>query len=47
MVADALSRKSSNSIAHLRVKYMPLLIELRSLGVELNVENYGALIANF
>ena len=47
MVADALSRKSSNSIAHLRVKYVPLLIELRSLGVELNADNHGALIANF
>ncbi|KAH9801818.1 Endonuclease [Citrus sinensis] len=47
VVADALSRKSSSSIAHLRVKYMPLLIELRYLGIELNAENYGALIANF
>ena len=47
VVADALSRKSSSSIAHLRVKYMPLLIELRYLGIELNAENYRALIANF
>ncbi|KAH9705011.1 Endonuclease [Citrus sinensis] len=34
VVVDALSRKSSSSIAHLRGTYMPLLIELRSLGVE-------------
>lgn len=47
VVADALSRKSSSSIAHLRVTYMPLLIELRSLGVELEVENCRTLIANF
>ena len=47
VVADALSRKSSSSIAHLRRTYMPLLIELRSLGVELEVDNYRALIANF
>ncbi|KAH9751681.1 Endonuclease [Citrus sinensis] len=47
VVADALSRKSSSSIAHLRVKYMPLLIELRSLGIELNADNCGALIAKF
>ncbi|KAH9685255.1 Endonuclease [Citrus sinensis] len=47
VVADALSRKSSSSIAHLRVKYVPLLIELRSLEVELNTDNRGALIANF
>ncbi|KAH9686662.1 Endonuclease [Citrus sinensis] len=47
VVADALSRKYSNSIAHLRVKYVPLLIELRSLRVELNANNRGALIATF
>ena len=47
VVANALSRNFSNSIAHLRVTYMPLLIELRSLGVELEVENCRALIANF
>ena len=47
VVADTLSRKSSSSIAHMRVTYMLLLIELRSLGVELEVENYRALIANF
>ena len=44
VVADALSRKSSSSIAHLRVTYMPLLIELGSLGVELEVENCRPLI---
>ena len=47
VIADALSRKSSNSIAHLRGTYMPLVIELRSLGVELKVDNCRALIANF
>ncbi|KAH9658749.1 Endonuclease [Citrus sinensis] len=47
VVADALSRKSFSSIAHLRGTYMPLLIELRSLGVELEVDNCRALIANF
>ena len=47
VVADALSKKSSNSIAHLRVTYMPLLIELRPLGVELNADNCGALVAKF
>ena len=47
VIADALSRKCSSSIAHLRVTYMPSLIELRSLGVKLEVENCRALIANF
>ena len=47
MVANALSMKFSSSIAHLRVKYMPLLIELRSLGVKLNADDLKAFIANF
>ena len=47
VIADALSRKSSNSIAHLRGTYMSLVIKLRSLGVELKVDNCRALIANF
>ena len=47
VVVDALSRKSSSSIAHLRGTYMPLLIELRSLGVESEVDICRALIANF
>ena len=47
VIADALSRKSSSSIAHLRGTYRPLVIELRFLGVELEVDNCRALIANF
>ena len=39
MVANVLSKKYSSSITHLRVTYMPLLIELRSLGIELKTDN--------
>ena len=35
VVADALSRKSEGSYACLQTVYLPLLIELRSLGVQL------------
>ena len=45
VVVNALSRKSSISIAHLRGTYMPPLIELRFLIIELNTDNCGALIA--
>ena len=35
VVADALSRKSTGSISHLKAVYLPRLVELRSLGVRL------------
>ena len=36
-MADALSRKPEGSYAYLQIVYLPLLIELRSLGVQLQV----------
>ena len=45
VVADALSRKSGSSIAHLRVDYMGDLIALRSLNVGLQVSQEGVLLA--
>ncbi|KAI5312943.1 hypothetical protein L3X38_042117 [Prunus dulcis] len=45
VVADALSRKSSGSLAHLRRKYLPLLVELRKLRVRLSLDDQGALLA--
>ncbi|XP_034212707.1 uncharacterized protein LOC117625209 [Prunus dulcis] len=45
VVADALSRKSSGSIAYLRGKYVPLMVEMRKLRVELGVDKQGALLA--
>ena len=45
VVADALSRKSGSSMAHLRVDRMGDLIALRSLNVGLQVNEYGVLLA--
>ena len=42
MVADALSRKSTGSISHLKAVYLPRLVELRSLGVRLELTDIGA-----
>ncbi|KAL5739512.1 hypothetical protein ACOSQ2_028692 [Xanthoceras sorbifolium] len=47
VVADALSRKPTSSVAHLKTVYLPLLVELRSLGVRLKMSNSGALVAAF
>ena len=47
VVADALSRRPMSSISHLRVVHLPRLIELRSLGVRLELTDSGALLATF
>ena len=47
VVADALSRKLEGSYAYLQMVYLPLLIELRSLGVQLQVVDTGTLLASF
>ena len=46
-MADALSRKPEGSYAYLQTVYLPLLIELRSLGVQLQVADSGTLLASF
>ena len=46
VVADALSRKSEGSYAYLQTVYLPLLIELRSFGVQLQVADTGILLAS-
>ncbi|KAI5335258.1 hypothetical protein L3X38_025391 [Prunus dulcis] len=45
IVADALSRKSSRSVAYLRGRYLPLMVELRKLRVGLDTDNQEALLA--
>ena len=45
-VADALSWKLEGSYAYLQTVYLPLLIELRSLGVQLQVADTGTLFAS-
>ena len=47
VVADALSRRLESSLSHMRSGYLPLLVDLRALGVILEVEDSGALLAMF
>ena len=47
VVADALSRKPEGSYTCLQTVYLPLLIELRSLGVQLKVADTGTPLASF
>ena len=47
VVADALSRKPEGSYAYLQTIYLSLLIELRSLGVQLQVADTGTLLTYF
>ena len=47
MVADALSRKSSVTLAHIHTTYVPLLLDMKTLGINLDYDNYGALVASF
>ena len=47
VVADALNRKPTGSISHLKVVYLSRLVELRSLGVRLELIDIRALLATF
>ena len=47
VVADALSRKSSVTLAHICIAYVPLLLDMKTMGISLDYDGYGALIANF
>ena len=47
VVADALSRRPESSLSHMRSGYLPLLVDLTALGVILEVEDSGALLATF
>ena len=47
VVVDALSRRPESSLSHMRPGYLPLLVDLRALGVILEIEDSGALLATF
>ena len=47
VVADALSRKPSSSLAQLKAEYLPMLVELRSMGFSLETAESGTLVAAF
>ncbi|KAJ0097414.1 hypothetical protein Patl1_29223 [Pistacia atlantica] len=46
VMVDALSRKTPSVMTHMKVRY-PLLTELRTLGVELGMNESGVLLAHF
>ena len=47
VVVDALSWKSLSLISHIKVSYLPLLINLRFLSTDLAVSQNRALLAHF
>ena len=47
VVADALSRNSSATLAYIRTAYVPLLVEMKALRINLDHNDSGALLANF
>ena len=47
VVADALSQKSSMTFAHIRIAYVPLLLDLKTIGISLDYDYNGALVASF
>ena len=47
VLADALSRRPESSLSHMRSGYLPLLVDLRALGVILEAEDSGVSLATF
>ena len=47
VVTDALSRKSSTNLVHIRTVYVPMLMDMRTLGLNLSYDGQGALLASF
>ena len=47
VVADALSQKSFAILAYICTAYVPLLVEMKALRINLDYDDSGALLANF
>ena len=47
VVADALSRKSLVTLAHIHTAYVSLLLDMNTLGISLDYDGCGALLASF
>ena len=47
VVTDALSQKSSVTLAHIYTAYVSLLLDLKTLGINLDYDYNGALAINF
>ena len=46
MVADALSRNSV-TLAYIRTAYVSQLLDMKTMGISLDYDGYGALISSF
>ena len=47
VVMDSLSRKSFVTLAHICTAYVLLLLDMKSLGISLDYDGYGAFLASF
>ena len=47
VVADALSQKSSVTLTHIPTAYVPLLLDMKALRINLNYDGHEALLVNF
>ena len=47
VVADALSRKSSMTLAHISIAFMPSLLDMKTLNISLYNDGYRTLLASF
>ena len=47
VVANALSRKSSTTLVYIRTTYVPLLLDMKALRINLDNDNSRVLLANF
>ena len=47
MVAYALSGKSLMTFAHIHIAYVLLLLDMKTMGISLDYDGYGALVASF
>ena len=47
MIVDALSQNSSITLTHIQTAYIPLLLDMKTIGISLDYDGYGALITSF
>ena len=47
VVVDALCQKSSIILAHIRTSYVPLFLDMKTLGVSLDYDGYNVLVVSF
>ena len=47
VIADALSRKSFVTLTHIRIAYVSLLLDMKTIEISLDYDGYGVLIASF